>query len=70
MLEQAVYALQQILTLAVDQGDLESEAFLYELVRNYQLLQNPLLIAVLLLYTLWNLRLRVALIILEGRNWK
>ena len=31
-LEQAVYALQQILSLAVDQGDLESEASLYELL--------------------------------------
>ena len=41
-LEQAVYALQQILSLAVDQGDLESEAFLYELLRNYQLLQIEL----------------------------
>ena len=41
-LEQAVYALQQILSLAVDQGDLESEAFLCELLRNYQLLQIEL----------------------------
>ena len=41
-LEQAVYALQQILPLAVAQGDLESEAFLYELLRNYQLLQIEL----------------------------
>ena len=38
-LEQAVYTLQQILSLA---GDLESEAFLYELLRNYQLLQIEL----------------------------
>ena len=41
-LEKAVYALQQILALAFDQGDLESEAFLYELLRNYQLLQIEL----------------------------
>ena len=41
-LEQAVYALQQILYLAVDQSDLESEAFLYELLRNHQLLQIEL----------------------------
>jgi len=41
-LEQAVYALQQILTLSVDQGDSESEGFLYELLRNYQLLQIEL----------------------------
>ena len=33
-LEQAVYGLQQILSgLVVDQGDLESEAFLYELLQ-------------------------------------
>ena len=31
-LEQDVYAFQQILCLAVDQGDSESEAFLYELL--------------------------------------
>ena len=61
--EQAVYALQQILSLAVDQGDLESEAFLYQLLRNYQLLQielnhlEPLLTALILLFTLWNLHL-------------
>ena len=41
-LEQAVYALQQILSLAVDKGDSESEAFLYELLRNFQLLQIEL----------------------------
>ena len=41
-LEQAVYASQQILSLAVDQGDLESEAFPYELLQNYQLLQIEL----------------------------
>ena len=34
------YALQQIFSLAVDQGDSESEAFLYEQLRNYQLIQN------------------------------
>ena len=33
-LEQAVYGLQQILSgFVVDQGDLESEAFLYELLQ-------------------------------------
>ena len=41
-LEQAVYALQQILSLAVDQGDLEREAFLFELLRNYQPLRIEL----------------------------
>ena len=32
-LEQAVYGLLEILSLVVDQGDLESEAFLYELLQ-------------------------------------
>lgn len=41
-LEQAVYALQQVVSLAVDQSDSESEAFLYELLRNYQLLHIEL----------------------------
>jgi len=41
-LEQDVYALQQMLSLAVDQGDSENEALLYELLRNYQLLQIEL----------------------------
>ena len=41
-LEQAVYALQQILSLAIDQGDPDSVAFLYALLRNYQLLQIEL----------------------------
>ena len=41
-LEQDVYALQQILSLAVDQGDSESQALLYELLRNYQLPQIEL----------------------------
>ena len=41
-LEQAVYALQLVVSLAVDQSDSESEAFLYELLRNYQLLHIEL----------------------------
>ena len=41
-LEQDVYALQQILSLAFDQGDSESQALLYELLRNYQLPQIEL----------------------------
>ena len=66
-LEQAVYALQQILSLAVGQGDSESEAFLYELLRNYQLLQIELnrpessTHCTNLAFTLWNLRPGVAL---------
>lgn len=42
-LEQAVYTLHQILSLAVAvQSNSESEAFLYELLRNYQLLHMEL----------------------------
>lgn len=41
-LEQAVYALHQILSLAVHQNDSESEAFLCELLRNDQLLHIKL----------------------------
>ena len=60
-------------TNVVDQGDLESEAFLYELLENYQLLQielNRSESSLILLFTLWNLHPWVALIILEGQNWK
>lgn len=40
--EEGTYAFQQLLSLSVHQNDSESEAFLYELFRNYQLLHIEL----------------------------